>query len=105
MLNKHVRSEVAAKWHDLGVQLLSDKYVRQLEIIRENNPTEVEARCTAMFEYWLQVETTANWSKLIKALREINQHNLAKNICNDVLQGNSTYCIVQNVDGGNFDGY
>ena len=63
----------------------------QLDVIRNRNPTNAIRCTTQMFQYWLQVDVTASWNKLIEALRKINKHFLAKIICRKVLQGNSAY--------------
>ena len=86
-----IRDGVATEWHDLGVQLLPNDLQVQLGIIKSNNSTDVKACSTKMFEYWLQVDTTASWSKLIEALRKIKKYDLAEGISKNVLQGNSTY--------------
>ena len=63
----------------------------QLDIIRENNPTNAQACCTEMFKYWLEVDTIASWSKLINALKHINKNTLAESISKKFLQGNSLF--------------
>ena len=86
--NHGIRDGVANAWHDLGVQLIPDRLQTYLGIIRTNNPDDAQKCCSRMFEYWLQVDTTASWNKLIEALRKINKHQLADDICKNVLQGN-----------------
>ena len=85
-----IRDQVAIEWHDLGVQLLPDDLQVQLGIIGNNNPGNAKMCCTCMFEYWLQVDTTASWNKLIEALRRINKNQLAERISREILQSNST---------------
>ena len=85
--NNMIRDQVATQWYALGVQLLPNHH--PLDIIKANKSTDVVACSTEMFNYWLQVDTTASWSKLIEALREINKHELAESISKKVLQGNS----------------
>ena len=76
----NARDQVATDWHDLGVQLIPDNLQVQLGIIRNNNPSDAKLCCTCMFEYWLEVDTTASWNKLIDALRKINKIQLAEDI-------------------------
>ena len=64
--NDHVRLKVALKWYDLGVELLS---IERVDIIKHDNPQDVEACCTEMFKFWLQEDTMASWTKLVRALR------------------------------------
>ena len=86
-----IRDGVATEWHDLGVHLLPNNCQVQLSIIKSNNRTDVKACSTEMFQYWLQVDITASWNKLIEALRKIKKYDLAQDISENVLQGNSTY--------------
>ena len=85
-----IRDQVATEWHDLGVQLLPNNLQVQLGIIENNNTGNAKMCCTRMFEYWLQVDTTASWDKLIEALRRINKNQLAERISREILQSNST---------------
>ena len=80
-----IRDGVATDWYNLAVELIPDHLQYQLGKICADNP---KAFCRRMFEYWLQVDTTASWDKLIKALRKINKNQLVDDICKDVLQGN-----------------
>ena len=66
-LNNHVRPKVAAQWRDLGAQLISDD---KLKIIEYDEGKHAEACCSRMFQVWLQVDVTASWVKLVKALRK-----------------------------------
>ena len=90
IINYMIRDRVTVDWRDLGIQLLPDDLRFQLDIIKSNYPADTKSCCTAMFEYWLQVDTTASWCKLIGALRKINKFHLAETISTMVLQGNST---------------
>ena len=83
-----IRDGAATDWHDLGVQLIPDHLQNKLGIIRTNNYGDATKCCTMMFEYWLQVDATASWDKLIEALRKINKLKLVDDICKNVLQGN-----------------
>ena len=74
--------KVAPHWHDLGIQLLQEEYVHQLDIIQQNYPTNIERCCTEMFKFWLNVDTNASWDKLINVLERIGQISLAEKIRN-----------------------
>ena len=63
----------------------------QLDIIGSDSAANATKCTTKMFEYWLQVDTTASWNKLIEALRKINKFYLADTICREVLQDISAY--------------
>ena len=89
--NYGIRNDVATVWDDLGIQLLPNDLQGQLNIIGSDNATNAIRCTTKMFEYWLQVDTTVSWNKLIEALRKINKFRLADTICREVLQGISAY--------------
>jgi len=59
---------VSSNWYQLGIQLLDDHQVPQLEIIRANNDN-VKGCCTALFGHWLQTHPNASWYELVTALR------------------------------------
>ena len=83
--NKYIRDKVAPDWYYLGGQLQIPH--EQLNIIRSDTSLDIRMCCTKTFQYWLQVDTTANWNKLIKALEDINHNVLAKTIKEEILQG------------------
>ena len=59
---------MSSYWYQLGIQLLDDHQVPQLEIIRANNDN-VTGCCTALFGYWLKTHLNASWCELVAALR------------------------------------
>ena len=73
-----MRKEAANKWYDLGIELLSNDDIEELNTIRSNYPKDANACCTEMFQLWLKKESRqATWKKLIEALKapgiEMNQ--------------------------------
>ena len=94
-LHKHVKKEVSTRWYDLGVQLLGHdrEHVNQLKIIKYNNPSDSEKCCVELFEYWLQVDTTASWNKLITALRHVDYGVLASRIKSMTSKGMYSKCL------------
>ena len=60
---------MSLKWHELGVELLDNERVGQLDIIRANNNNDVSRCCLEMFKYWLKAYPSASWYELIAALR------------------------------------
>ena len=68
-------------WLKLGVELLQDKDVAELEMIKINT-TEINLRCSEMFKLWLNREPKASWRKLIDALKQIEQNKLVFDIEN-----------------------
>ena len=85
IIDYNIRNEVAVQWYDLGVQLLLDTNV--LNIIRQDHSTNTETCCNEMFNRWLQADRTASWNKLIEALRNIENNQLADRIDREILQG------------------
>jgi len=75
------------KWKDLGLQLLGSRHAGKLDVIEANSPKNVEECCTKMFQYWLDVDPTATWNKLIAALKEIGLNTLSEKITMDLLKG------------------
>ena len=39
-----------------------------LSIIQDDNQHSVERRCNAMLQKWLQVDTSASWEKILRAI-------------------------------------
>ena len=68
-LYNHVAGNVAAKWKELGVQLLRCDQTNQLDVIAANHPQNVVSRCQCVFENWLQTNVDATWNQLIEALK------------------------------------
>ena len=62
-------SAIGPKWYELGIALLDNDQVIQLENI-ETNKSEVSRRCTAMLMYWLKSHSNATWHDLVKALKD-----------------------------------
>ena len=81
------RDKIAPYWRDLGIELLQEN-TDKLNVIQADHHNEVEACCNKMFQYWLQVDTEANWNKLIDALERIDQIATAAKIREDILIGN-----------------
>ena len=67
LLNKYVRKDASLKWHDLGLELLEQKELNQIQI---DNPNDGYKCCKEMFQLWLRKSPNATWNQLIKALEE-----------------------------------
>ena len=71
-LNKYVKADIAAEWHDIGVELLDVEDEPVLNAIKNNFPGDVN-KCTAeMLQLWLARKAEASWNCLIEVLREPN---------------------------------
>lgn len=82
-INKYIKERVCAAgpdvWLDLGVELLQEKDVPALQMIKSDK-TDCSGRCSEMFKLWLQRQPQASWGLLIKALYEIRMDTLAFDI-------------------------
>lgn len=68
LLNSNIISAIGPKWYELGILLLDDDQVTELDNI-ETNKSEVSRCCTAMFMYWLKSHSNATWCDLVEALK------------------------------------
>ena len=65
-MNRHVIKEVAAAcanrpdvWRDLGIELLGQGGIAELDVIKANNTDDVMKCCSKMVSLWLQQQTEA----------------------------------------------
>ena len=63
-----VITAVGSKWYELGIELLDEDQLTQLDIIKTNN-NEVTRCCAEMFLFWLRSHSAVTWQDLIKALK------------------------------------
>ena len=64
----NIISAIGSKWYELGISLLDDDQVKQLDNI-EISKSEVNRRCTAMLMCWLERHPEATWNDLVEALQ------------------------------------
>ena len=64
-------SNVAQKWHELGVQLLRSDQTNELDIIAANHPQDVVDCCKCVLKIWLESSVGATWNQLIEILKRI----------------------------------
>ena len=83
-LNKYVRGKVCAagtnKWRDLGIVLMGQDAVIDLDTIRVDYPYNVTECCSRMFTEWRQRTSKASWKQLIEALKEVKLTQLASEL-------------------------
>ena len=86
-MNRHVIKEVAAAcayrpdvWRDLGIELLGQGGIVELDVIKANNTDDVMKCCSKMLSLWLQLQIEASWNQLIEALEQVKLNRLAKEI-------------------------
>ena len=68
MQKTKIITAVGSKWYELGIELLDEDQLTQLDIIKTNN-NEVTRCCAEMFLFWLRSHSTGTWQELIKALK------------------------------------
>ena len=83
-LNSHVRSHICSAcalspgiWKDLGIELMGQASLADLDVISVNNHGDLVGRCSSLFSLWLQRQPEANWKQLIDALIKIKLNLLA----------------------------
>ena len=73
--------DVRHKWYDIGLQLLHprDEALLQSLKLQYSNTSD---KCREVFRRWLDVNTKATWSKIIKALnkRSVDLRNVSYKI-------------------------
>ena len=86
-LNRHVVGEIAAAcahhpdiWRDLGIELLGQGGIAELDVIKVNNVDNVMKCCSAMLTLWRQRQADASWSQLIEALKQLKLNRVAREI-------------------------
>ena len=90
--NRHVRSLIADKWEEVGVQLLTGQYQKEIKIIKANNNSDVEKCCSSLFDIWIQRQPNdATWRALIEAIRNAHLNNEACKIENMLMSSGKTY--------------
>ena len=78
---------LAARWCDLGTQLLTDDTVGALDVIKADHPNDASACCNKMFAKWLELQPSATWSQLIIALVNIGMKSAAENVIECLIKG------------------
>ena len=75
-----MKGSVGTRWYDLGIELHHPD-VKELDTI-EAGYSDLNMRCTKMFQLWLNKQPTASWNQLIEALKQpgINLGALASQI-------------------------
>ena len=74
------KKEICPHWYNLGVQLLDDSHVPNLDSIQENYQKDVDKCCTKMFQLWLEKKPSACWNDLLDALTVMELLELSNKI-------------------------
>ena len=74
------RKYIGEQWFDLGVELLDDRDVGDLDTIKQNYPHNTKKCCTEMFQLWLSRCTSASWDDFIYALQAIELNYVADEV-------------------------
>ena len=78
---------MAARWYDLGTELLTNNTVGTLNAIKADHPNDVNACCKKMLVKWLELQPNATWSQLIIALGNIGMNAAAKSVIECLFKG------------------
>ena len=78
---------MAARWHDLGTQLLTGDTVGVLDVIKVDHPSDASACCNKMFVKWLELQPNATWSQLIIALSNIGMNTAGEEVVKHLIEG------------------
>ena len=89
-------SGLAARWHDLGTQLLSAATVGTLDVIKVDHPNDAGACCNKMLVKWLELQPNATWSQLIMALENIGMNTAAENVNKCLTKGSYVCAYILN---------
>ena len=78
---------VANKWYELGLELIDKKKEYLLDDIETNIGKDVKKCCLRMFRIWLDIDGSANWKKIVKALKSpgVDLNYVALNLQRHVL--------------------
>ena len=87
---------MAARWYDLGTQLLTDDTVGTLDVIKFDHPNDASACCNKMFVKWLELQSSATWSQLIAALSNIGMNVVAENVIKCLIKGSYICAYIMN---------
>ena len=85
---------MAARWYDIGLQLLTDDTTGTLDVIKTDHPNDASACCNKMFVKWLELQPSATWSQLIIALVNIGMNTTAENVIKYLLKGIAIYMYI-----------
>ena len=86
-LVRHVLPHVAARWYDLGLQLLHEKNENELTFIESDATNDIKTCCRKMFAKWKETDELASWDKLIDALKSIGLNTAASDLKKLLRQG------------------
>ena len=67
-------------WRDLGIELLGQDEVAELDGIKANNTDSITKCCSEMLTLWRQRQIGASWNQLIGALVQVKLNRIAGEI-------------------------
>ena len=71
-LYRYVKTNITAKWYDIGVELFDVEDESVLDTIKINYPGDSEKCAGEMLRLWLEKKPDATWNQLIQTFREPN---------------------------------
>ena len=67
------------RWYDLGLQLGVED--TELEVIKRNNPGDLETCRREMFRAWLRITPSPSYQQLVEALVTVREVREADRLC------------------------
>ena len=80
LLFKYVKIPIAPIWFDFGIELLDEKYEKNLVIYKKDHGVDSEEGCSKMLQLWLDSDTNACWNQLICVSKTLKKTALANDI-------------------------
>lgn len=71
----------------MGINLYSENFYYQLEILEKQYPTNLQLACLKMLSWWLSTNEEANWKQLNDALYKTDLISAGKKIENSLKKG------------------
>ena len=81
-LNRHVVKRIAAKWYDIGLELMEIEDQENLTTMKVQYAASIVEGSNQMLRFWLDRQPHASWNQLIEALKanHIGFYSLAVDI-------------------------
>ena len=72
--------DIAHKWYELGIELLDQDGLFQLDVIKCNHPNDISRCCMAMLLRWLEKNPNVTWHQLVLAVKKLGMNSVSARI-------------------------
>ena len=95
-LYRHVKTDIANDWYDIGVELFDVGDEAVLNTIKKSYPGDPNRCAAEMLQLWLARKSEASWNQLLETLREphIKLNALATKIEGMLSKGTYMYVVI-----------